>query len=135
MDRQAYPSDLTDAEWRLLEPLLPAPSSIGRRITYPRREVVNAILYVLRSGCSWRMLPHDLPPWRTAFHYSRTWSKDGTWERVHEALRERARVAEGRDACPSAAVIDSQSVKTTEKGGLGATTQASGCAGGSGTSS
>ena len=135
MDRQPYPSDLTDAEWRLLEPLLPAPSPIGRPITYPRREVVNAILYILRSGCSWRMLPHDLPPWRTAFLYFSARRKDGTWERVHEALRERARIAEGRDACPSAAVIDSQSVKTTEKGGLGATTRASGCGGGSGISS
>ena len=75
MNRQAYPSDLSDTEWQLLEPLLPAPKPGGRPVKYPRREVVNAIMYVLRSGCAWRMLPHDLPPWRTAFHYFRTWRK------------------------------------------------------------
>ena len=124
MDRQAYPSDLSDAEWRQLEPLLPAPKPGGRPIKYPRREVINAIMYVLRSGCPWRMLPHDLPPWRTAFHYFRTWRKDGTWERVHEAVRERVRASDGRQTSPSAATIDSQSVKTTEKGGLAAMMQA-----------
>ena len=118
MSRERYPSDLRDKEWELLEPLLPPPKRAGRPIKHPRREVVNAIRYVLRTGCSWRMLPHDLPPWRITFHYFRTWRRDGTLERIHEALRDRLRLAEGRDASPSGAIIDSQSVKTTEKGGL-----------------
>ena len=122
MTRKAYPSDLSDREWQLLEPLLPPPRPGGRPLKYPRREVVNAIRYVLRTGCAWRMLPHDLPPWETAYHYFRDWRRDGTWERVHTVLRERVRVAEGRDSSPSAAIIDSQSVKTTEKGGLVAMT-------------
>ena len=86
MKRLAYPSDLSDREWQLLEPLLPPPRPGGRPITYPRREIVNAIRYVLRTGCSWRMLPHDLPPWRIVFHYFRTWRRDGTWQRAHDTL-------------------------------------------------
>ena len=123
MNRPTYPTDLNDREWQLLEPLLPPPKPGGRPAKYPRREVVNAIRYVLRSGCSWRMLPHDLPPWRTAFHYFRTWRRDGTWQRAHDTLRDRTRQSVGRRASPSAAIIDSQSVKTTEKGGLAATTR------------
>ena len=88
------------------------------------REVVNGILYVLRAGCPWRMVPHDLPPWQTLYKYFRRWSEDGTWERVHETLRPMVRESEGRSSTPSAAVTGSQSVKTTEKGGLGAMTQA-----------
>jgi putative transposase len=88
--------------------------------------VVNGILYVLRGGISWRMLPHDLPPWGTVWWYFRNWRDDGTWERVEDALRARVREAAGRDATPSAAIIDSQSVKTTEKGGHGATTPVNG---------
>ncbi len=122
MTRKAYPSDLSDREWQLLEPLLPPPKPGGRPIKYSRREVVNAIRYVLRTGCAWRMLPHDLPPWRTAFHYFRTWRRDGIWERVHAAMRDKVRAYEGRDVSPSAAIIDSQSVRTTEKGGLVAMT-------------
>ena len=118
MKRKSYPSDLSDQEWQLLEPLSPPPKPGGRPVKYPRREVVNAIRYVLRTGCAWRMLPHDLPPWRTTFHYFRTWRRDGSLERVHAALRDQVRVTEGRDASPSAAIKDSQSVKTTEKGGL-----------------
>ena len=118
MNRQSYPSDLSDQQWQLLEPLLPPPKPGGRPIKYPRREVMNGILYVLRTGCAWRMLPHDLPPWRTTFHYFRTWRQDGTWERIHEVLRDQLRLAEGRAVSPSAAIIDSQSVKTTEKGDL-----------------
>ena len=118
MKRKSYPSDLSEREWRLLEPLLPRPKPGGRPIKYARREVVNGIRYVLRTGCAWRMLPHDLPPWRTAFHYFRTWRRDGTLEQVHQALRDQVRLTEGREVSPSAAIIDSQPVKTTEKGGL-----------------
>jgi len=133
MTRQAYPSDLSDREWELLEPLIPAPRPGGRPAKYSLREVVNAIRYVLRTGCAWRMLPHDLPPWRTVFHYFRTWRRDGTLERVHSVLRDRLRVAEGREESPSAAIIDSQSVRTTEKGGLVAMTLVRRSKGGSGT--
>ena len=84
------------------------------------RDIVDALFYLLRSGCSWRMLPHDLPPWQTVYTYFQQWRDDGTWERLHTRLREQVRTEAGREAQPSAAIIDSQSVKTTEKGGSGA---------------
>ena len=90
--------------------LLPPPKPGGRPVKYPRRGIVNAIRYVLRTGCAWRMLPHDLPPWRIAFHYFRTWRRDGTWQRANDTLHSSLRQAQGCLASPSAAIIDSQSV-------------------------
>ena len=121
--RRAYPSDLSDAQWEILEPLLDSPvSGRGRRPTVPRREIVNAILYVLRTGCQWRYLPREFPNWNTVYWYFARWVSDGTWERGNDELRRRVRVQAGRAAEPSAAIMDSQSVKTTEKGGIAATT-------------
>ena len=120
--RQAYPTDVTDAEWQVLEPLVPAAKTGGRPVYYARREIVNGIFYLLRSGCSWRNLPHDLPPYRIVYHYFRAWRLDGTWERINSALRVKLRVQAGREPTPSAAAVDSPSVKTTAKGGTMATT-------------
>ncbi len=117
MPRQPYPSDLTSDQWRRLQPWLPAPKTCGRPRSVALREVVNAIRYVLRTGCSWRSLPHDFPCWQTVYGYFRTWQREGLWERIHEALRPRVRLRAGRQATPSAAIIDSQSVKTTEVAG------------------
>jgi putative transposase len=122
MARPRYPSDLTDGQWRVLAPLVPAAKPGGRPRSADEREVMNAILYVLRNGVVWRALPHDFPPWQTVYHYFSAWRRDGTWEAIQEALREQVRAADGRAASPSAAILDSQSVKTTEKGGRAAST-------------
>jgi putative transposase len=124
MDRKPYPYDLTDAQWRILEPLLPPPKSGGRPRSVDLREVVNGLLYVLGTGCPWRSLPHDLPPWPTVWTYFRQWRDDGTLERLHDQLRDQVRQQAGRDPHPSAAILDSQSVKTAEKGGRAAMTLA-----------
>ena len=109
---------MTDAQWAVIEPLLPgtAPALGGRPPVHSRRLIVDTISYVLVSGCAWRLVPHDLAPWSIAYQWFRTWTRDGTWDRVHEVLRERVRIADGRDPQPSAAVLDSQSAKSSEGG-------------------
>jgi transposase len=106
-----YDSDLTEAQWRLIEPLLPPPAAAGRREKHPRRAIVNAILYVVRTGCAWRLLPKEYPPWQTVFWYFRRWRADGSLDRLHDALRDRLRDAGGRDPMASAGIVDAQSVK------------------------
>ncbi len=119
--RHSYFTDLTDEEWDILAPLVPEIQSGGRPANYLRREIVNAILYVLRTGCQWRALPHDFPAWKTVYTYFRNWRQDGTWKRIHDTLRKQLRRAAGRHPEPSASILDSQSTKTTEKGDRGAT--------------
>ena len=125
MDRKAYPSDLNDAEWALMAPFIPDADPGGRPREVDMREVLNAIFYVLKSGIQWDMLPHDFPPKGTVYHYYNTWRKEGTWQRLNAALRGELRQALGRDATPSAGIADSQSVKTSAKGGRAATMQGS----------
>ena len=127
MARKPYPTDLTDAQWKLVEPMVPPERPGGRHRSVDVRRVVDGINYLVRTGCAWRSIPRDLPNWNTCRHYYDRFRADGTWERVHDALRAGVRRAAGRDPCPSAAVVDSQTVQTAgQKGGRAATTRRSG---------
>lgn len=135
MARKPYPSDVTDAQWNIIQPHIPPEKPGGRHREVDMREVVNGMFYLVRNGCSWRAIPHDLPHWTVIRHYYDRFRRDGTWEAIHAALRERVRREAGRQAQPSAGVVDSQSVKTAEKGGRAATTRASRSGAASGTCS
>ena len=116
-DKLRYPSDLTDEEWSLIEPLIPPAKRGGNRRHINVREMVNGIMYVLSTGCQWRYIPTDLPPRSTVFYYMDLWIYDGTLDRIHYELYEKCREQAGREASPTACIIDSQSVKSAEKGG------------------
>lgn len=117
MTKWQCPTDLTNAQWRILEPLIRKKSKRGRKLVYSRREIINAVLYLNRTGCQWRMLPGRFPPWKTVYQIFYRWRLNGTWERIHDRLREKVRRQAGKKRQPTAAIIDSQSVKTTHVGG------------------
>ncbi len=115
--RPPYPTDLSDTEWELLAPVIPAPKPGGRPVLHERREIINALAYWMRAGCAWRLLPHDFPPWQTVYHYWRLWRIEGRWEQILDHPRRHERTRNGRDPAPSAGIIDSPSVKATDRGG------------------
>ena len=117
MESRKYPTDLSDNEWRCIGPHLPGPAGRGRPRLHGLRVILNAVFYVLKSGCPWRLLPRDFPPWKSVYDWFRRWRIDGTWERLNAGLRERLRSQVGRDPHPSAGIVDSQSAKTTGVGG------------------
>jgi putative transposase len=117
MENRPFDTDMTDAAWALVEPNLPAALPGGRPRTTDLRAVMNAIFYVLRTGCQWRLLPHQFPPWGTVYCYFRSWERAGIWARLHRAVYEQVRQMEGHAKCPSVVIMDGQSVKTTERGG------------------
>lgn len=116
MRRKPYPSDINEAEWMVLEKYIPKPAEEGNRI-YEMREIVNGIYYVLRTGCGWKYIPHDLPQWKSCYEYYRKWKEQGIWKNAMDEIRKELRKTIGKEEEPTACVIDSQSVKTTEKGG------------------
>lgn len=124
MKRKAYPSDISNSEWEIIKPLLPVERGIGRPRYVDYREIINGIFYVVHEGCTWRALPHDLPPWQTVYNYFRYWQKLGIWQQIHALLREQVRVGMNKSHMPTAGIIDSQSVKTTEKRGKSMVTMA-----------
>ena len=115
--RKPYPSDLSDMEWEVIQPLLPKPKGLGHPVEVDFREILHGIFYVLWSGCQWEMMPHDLPPYTTVYGYFRRWQRQGQWQQMHDTLRERVRKRMKRGASSTVAIADSQSVKTTEKRG------------------
>ncbi len=118
MHNQTYPTDLTDRQWDCIKDLIPPPKPGGRPRTLDMRQVINAMLYLVVTGCQWRMLPHDYPKWQSVYHYFRQWRDDGTWQRLHDTLRAEVRRQAGRHKHPTAGALDSQSVKTTQIPGV-----------------